>query len=124
MALRDTQDVLILEVPVAAFGASGGLRDTQDALILEYNQASHLRVTQDVSIYEYPFINAMFVYQPFGSATLVGFTPEYEPVRKQPLYMWGIEVDRQDSIAADGAKRSATQFSYRSYHAQFRRYPA
>src|ERR1700677_477738 len=52
MALRDTQDVLILEDA----GNTGHLRDTQDVLIFETSPQGfgHLRDTQDVLIFELP----------------------------------------------------------------------
>jgi hypothetical protein len=88
MSIRDSQDVLILEVPATAFGPFDHLRDSQDA-----------------AVYEFPFINFMFVYQPVGGA-LVGFTPVFAPTGKQPLYEWGLEAVRGDSITVDGRKRS------------------
>lgn len=103
MALRDTQDALIVEQQ----WTSGTLRVTQDALLVEWqNSTAHLRVTQDALIFEYPFVNAMFVYQPLGASARVGFTPVYPPVKKQPLGLWGLEAKRADSIAADGSKES------------------
>jgi hypothetical protein len=88
MALRDTQDVLIFEIPATSFGPSGNLHDTQDCIVLEF-----------------PFINYMFVYQA-SVGNLVGFTPVYPPRGKQPLYQWGLEVKRADSVTVDGIKRS------------------
>jgi hypothetical protein len=85
MAIRDTQDVLIFETPVP--------------------QVGNIRDSQDVLVYEYPFINYMFQYQP-AVGTLVGFTPVYPPRGKQPLYLWGLEAKRSDSITVDGIKRS------------------
>jgi len=107
MAVRDSQDVLIIEQPFT----SGHVRDAQDVLILEvpataFTAPGHLRDGQDVMLFEYPFVKAMFVYQPAGSNTLVGFTPEFPPVKKQPLGLWGLEAKRADSIAADGSKQS------------------
>jgi hypothetical protein len=102
VAIRDTQDALILEQPFT----SGHLRDTQDALIVEWqNSTAQIRATQDVMIYEFPFINAMFVYQAAGGS-LAGFTPVFAPRFKQPLYEWGLEAVRGDSITVGGVKRS------------------
>lgn len=104
--LRDTQDVLILEVPATAF-ASGHLRDTQDVLLVEWeNSTAHLRVTQDPMLYEYPFIDAMFVYQAPGASVLTRFTPAYPPIRKQPLHLWGMGAVRHDSLTVDGIRQS------------------
>src|ERR1039458_5017956 len=84
MALRDTQDVLIFEVPSASFTPPG-----------------HLRVTQDVLIFEYPVITWAPPY-----VAPVGFTPLYPPIEKQPFGMWGMEAKRADSITVSGIKRT------------------
>lgn len=103
MAIRDTQDALIVEQQ----WTSGTLRVTQDALLIEWqNSTAHVRVTQDAMIYEFPFINFMFQYNPPGASAFVGFTPVFAPVGKQPLYEWGLEAIRGDSITVDGRKRS------------------
>src|ERR1039458_1054083 len=106
----DTQDVLILEGPAGALGPTGHLRDTQDALLVEWEgSTAHLRVTQDSMLYEYPFVNAMFVYQAPGASVLTGFTPVFPPVKRQPLYMWGLEAVRHDSLTTDGIKLSVLE---------------
>jgi hypothetical protein len=81
------------------------IRDTQDALLFEISPSSHIRGTQDVVILEFPFINYMFQWDP-GINNLMGFTPVYAPVGKQPLFLWGLEATRGDSITVDGRKRS------------------
>jgi hypothetical protein len=102
MALRNTQDALIIEQQ----WTSGTLRSTQDALLVEWlNTTAKVRVTQDVMICEFPFINYMFVYQA-SVGNLVGFTPVYPPRGKQPLYQWGLEAKRADSVTVDGIKKS------------------
>ncbi len=107
MSIRDTQDALIIEQPNSA----AKIRDSQDVLIVELPQgnfgaAGHLRDSQDALIYEYPFVNAMFVYQAPGANALTGFTPTWPPVKKQPLYQWGLAAVRHDSVTVDGVKRS------------------
>jgi len=112
MAIRDTQDELIFEVPGGGL-APGGLRDTQDSLIFEAPagvlQPGNLRDSQDCLVYEYPFINDMFVYQVAGSTVLTGFTPVFPPVKRQPLALWGMEAVRHDSITSEGMKRSVLE---------------
>lgn len=109
MGIRDTQDELIFEVPAGGL-APGGLRDTQDSLVYEAPAGvlapGYLRDSQDCLVYEYPFINGMFAYQARGAFVLTFFTPEFPPIRKQPLRLWGMESTRADSIASDGQKKS------------------
>ena len=110
MAIRDTQDVLIVEQPFT----SGAIRDTQDVLILEvpttaFGSPGHLRVTQDAMLFEYPSVTAMFVYQAAGASVTTKFTPQFPPVKKQPFTLWGLEATRHDSLTSAGAKRSALE---------------
>lgn len=109
MAIRDTQDELIFEVPGGGL-VPGGLRDTQDSLIYEAPGGAlapgHLRDSQDSLVFEYPFMGGMFQYQALGAFVVTTFTPEFPPIRKQPLRLWGMEALRADSIASDGQKQS------------------
>jgi Viral BACON domain len=41
-----------------------------------------------------------------GSASSTGFTPEWPPIKKQPIGLWGLEAKRADSITVDGLKQS------------------
>ena len=109
MPSRDSHDLLIFEVPAGGL-QPGHARDAQDALIFELPAGGinpgHLRDAQDCLIFEYPFVNGMFVYQAAGANVLTAFTPEFPPVRKQPLRLWGLEAKRTDSLTSDGLKTS------------------
>src|SRR5208282_6556655 len=73
MALRDTQDALIIEAPTS----SGKLRVTQDVLIIETSVTGfgHIRDTQDVLIFEIPAPTSMITY-PITPPAISGIGPQ------------------------------------------------
>ncbi len=73
MALRDTQDALIIEA-----GLTGHLRVTQDVLIMEtaVTGSGHLRDTQDVLIFEIPFPSSMAITYPLTPPAITGIGPQ------------------------------------------------